>query len=120
MQLPPFFNDGGSDNPFSASATAFSTANTFITKEKIHIRYYKQGPRVITMIEGLDEDLDQPRIARALKRFLKCASSVHTDAAGRDHIKLQGDHCMAVKDWLLAQEILSQKEAAERLVIHKF
>lgn len=72
------------------------------------------------MIEGLDEDLDQPRIARALKRFLKCASSVHTDAAGRDHIKLQGDHCMAVKDWLLAQEILSQKEAAERLVIHKF
>ncbi len=89
-------------------------------KEKIHIRFYQQAKkRAITVVEGLDDDLDQKRIAKALARCLKCASSVHMDKeTGREAIKLQGDQCMAVKEWLLAQEILTQKEAAERLVMH--
>jgi translation initiation factor 1 len=102
------------DDPFASS---FKIEGP---KEKIHIRYYKQGPRTITMIEGLDDDLDQKRIAKALKGLLKCASSVHANDEGVEVIKLQGDHCMAVKDWLIAQEILTTKEAAERLVIHRF
>lgn len=121
MQAPPssdpFLTFG---NPFDGLGPAAADPTAAITKEKIHVRYYKQGPRAITMIEGLDEDLDQVRIARALKRLLNCASSVHKDEAGREHIKLQGEHCQAVKEWLLAQEILTQKEAAERLVLHKF
>jgi translation initiation factor 1 len=87
-------------------------------KEKIHIRYYKKGPRAVTMIEGLDEDLDQKRIAKALKNTLKCASSVHMDKNHGEVIKLQGEHCQAVKEWLVAVEILTQAEAAERVVIH--
>jgi translation initiation factor 1 len=88
-------------------------------KEKIHIRFYQQGKRAITMIEGLDDDLDQKRIAKALKRAFSCASSVHIDeASGKEVIKLQGDQVHSIKEWLVAQEILTQKEAGERLVLH--
>lgn len=89
-------------------------------KEKIHVRMNKQGRRCVTLIEGLDEDLDQVRIARAMKKAFSCASKVQKDKHDNEVIFLQGDQRMMVKEWLLFQEILTSKEAAERLVLHGY
>lgn len=105
-------------DPFLGAANFQDTGVLDVIKSKIHIRFQKNGNRSITLIEGLDEDLDQKRIARALKKALQCASSVHEDKLHGEVIKLQGDHCQAVKEWLIAQEILSPAEAKDRLVIH--
>lgn len=91
------------------------------TKEKIHIRYQQNGPRAITLIEGLEDDLDLKRIARAMKKKFSCASSIHTDqATGLSYIKLQGDHRDSVKEWLLQEKIVSTSEAKDRIVIHGY
>lgn len=91
-----------------------------IQKPKIHVRFQKTGPRSITIVEGLDDDLDQPRISRAMRKVFKCSSSIQKDKDGNDVIQLQGDHRTNVRDWLLAQEIITTKDLKERLVIHGF
>ena len=99
--------------------TEFSTLPDSI-KGKIHVRFQKTGPRAITLIEGLDDDLDQNRIAKAMKKAFNCSSSVQKDKNAADVIQLQGDQRTQVKEWLIAQEILTQNEAKERLVIHGY
>jgi translation initiation factor 1 len=89
-------------------------------KENIHVRMNKQGSRCVTLIEGLDEDLDQKRIAKAMKKAFSCSATVQKDKIGNDVILLQGDQRMSVKEWLLAQEILTVKEGVERLVLHGY
>jgi translation initiation factor 1 len=91
-----------------------------IQKKKIHIRFQKVGPRSITLVEGLDDDLDMKRISKAMKKSFKCAASLHLDTEGNEVIKLQGDHRQNVRSWLLGQEILTEKEANERLFMHGF
>jgi translation initiation factor SUI1 len=117
MDLANLGLGGPNLDPFQGNDTMTATVMP-VFKEKIHIRF-TPGKRAVTLIEGLDDDLDQVRIARAMKREFKCAVSVHKDKAEREVIKLQGDQCMNVKDWLLAQEILTKKEAGERIVIHR-
>jgi translation initiation factor 1 len=92
--------------------------NDALQKRKIHIRFQKTGPRSITLIEGLDEDLDQHRIAKAMKKAFSCSASIQKDEDGNEVIQLQGDQRDAVKSWLVEQEILTEKEAKERLVMH--
>lgn len=89
-----------------------------LQKGKIHVRFQKTGPRSITLIEGLDEDLDQNRIARAMKKAFSCSASIQKDEEGNEVIQLQGDQRDAVKSWLVEQEVLTEKEAKERLVMH--
>lgn len=89
-----------------------------VQKQKVHIRFQKTGPRSITIVEGLEDDLDIKRIARAFKKSFNCASSIHIDKAGNEVIKLQGNHLHDVRDWLIQQEIITQKEASDRIVIH--
>ena len=109
---------GGFD-PF-AGMTMTQQAAVAGPKEKIHVRMNKQGRRCVTLIEGLDDDLDQVRIARAMKKAFSCASKVQKDKHDNEIIFLQGDQRMLVKEWLLAQEILTVKEASERLVLHGY
>jgi translation initiation factor 1 len=89
-----------------------------VEKGKIHIRYQKIGPRALTIIEGLDDDLDQKRIARAMAKAFSCSTSVHQNKEANDIIQLQGDQREHVVDWLLQQEILTEKEKKERVVVH--
>jgi translation initiation factor 1 len=89
-----------------------------VQKQKVHIWFQKTGPRSITIVEGLEDDLDIKRIARAFKKSFNCASSIHIDKAGNEVIKLQGNHIHDVRDWLIQQEIITQKEASDRIVIH--
>lgn len=100
--------------------TDLSQDTRHLTKEKIHIRLQDQKNRKLTIIEGLDNDLDQKRISKAMERAFSCSSKVNVDTDGNEVIVLQGDQRMNVKEWLLAQEILTQQEAKERLVLHGF
>jgi len=86
---------------------------------KIHIRWHKEGSRSITILEGLDDDLDIVRIAKAMKKHFSCSSSIHTDKqSGSEVIKLQGDQRENIRAWLIAQEILTDAEAKLRIVMH--
>lgn len=90
-------------------------------KGKIHIRFQKNGPRSITLLEGLDAELDLKRIAKAMKKGFSCASSVHTDEKTQEsYIKLQGDHRDNIREWLLQEKIVEASEAKERIVIHGY
>lgn len=86
---------------------------------KMHIRWYKEGSRSITLLEGLDDDLDIKRIAKAMKKAFSCASSIHLNKEdGSEVIKLQGDQRENIREWLVKQEILTEAEAKQRIVTH--
>lgn len=85
---------------------------------KVHLRLIQQGKRRITTIEELDDDLDQQRIAKALKRVLNTSTAVVEDDKVGEIIKIQGDHRLAVRKWFIEQEIFTEKEAKARLVTH--
>jgi translation initiation factor 1 len=91
-----------------------------VQSQKIHVRFQKTGPRSITIVEGLDDDLDLRRISKAMKKNFNCSASIHSDKAGNEVIQLQGDQRENVKAWLLEHEILTQQSAKERLVLHGF
>lgn len=91
-----------------------------VQQSKIHVRFQKTGPRSITLLEGLDEDLDQGRMAKAMKKVFKCSASIQKDKDGNDVIQFQGDHRIAIRDWLLAQEIVNAKDAKDRIILHGF
>lgn len=100
--------------------TAFEDSTRHLAKSKIHVRLQDQKNRKLTIIEGLDSDLDHERIAKAMKRAFSCSSKVQKDTDGNELILLQGDQRMNVKEWLLEQEILTLQEVNDRVVLHGF
>ena len=98
-----------SGDPWSRSGSNMEQNNG----QKIHVRVQQMGKKWITTLEGLDDDLDLKRIARAMKKSLHCSVNV-TDAV----IQLQGDHRMSMNEWLVVNEVLTASEAADRLIIH--
>jgi translation initiation factor SUI1 len=108
-------------NLFNGSSDPLLTTIDTAPKGKIHIRFQKTGPRSITLIEGLEADLDLKRIAKSMKKGFSCASSIHVDEKTQEsYIKLQGDHRDNVRDWLLKEEIVMANEAKERIVVHGY
>jgi translation initiation factor SUI1 len=85
---------------------------------KIHIRTQQMGKKWLTLVEGLEYDLDLSRIARAIKKDLHCAATVDTNQDGDEYIKLSGNHRAAVAAWLVENEVLTAKEGKARLVLH--
>lgn len=95
-----------------------NTSELDVQKNKIDIRFQKMGPRSITLIEGLDDDLDLRRISKAMKKQFNCAASIHKDKDEKEIIKLQGDHRQSVRDWIISQGILTESEADQRIMMH--
>jgi translation initiation factor 1 len=85
---------------------------------KIHVRTQQFGRRWITTIEELDDDLDQKRIAKYLKRSLNVSVAVCKTDDGKEYIKLQGNQRETVPKWLVDNEVITEREARERLVVH--
>jgi len=86
---------------------------------KINIRIQQRnGKKSITTIQGLDEDLDQKRICKAMRKQFSCNGNLEVSETYGTIIQLQGDQRELAKEWLIAQEILTQAEADERIVIH--
>jgi translation initiation factor SUI1 len=85
-------------------------------KEKIHIHIQTQGKRHLTIVEGLDDDLDLKRICKSMRKMFSCNGKVDEET----HIlQLQGDQRQNVKEWLLQNEVLTKSDL-ERLVIHGY
>ncbi len=102
------FISGGNDDPFASMDKI----------NKIHIRVQQRnGKKCITTVSNLEDDLDLPRICKALKKLFECGGSVETDRIGKEVIQLQGDHRIKIKEWLIKQEIVAKSEA-ERILIH--
>lgn len=89
-------------------------------RQKIDIRF-QSSKRSVTLIEGLDNDLDLKRILKAMKKKFNCACSLHTnDETGGNVLKLQGDHREEVRAWLIEQEIVPKAEAKDLIVVHGY
>ena len=94
---------------------AFTSAGLQV--EKVHIRVQQRNRRkCVCTIQGLADDLDLPRILKALKRAFKCNGSVINDSEYGWIISLQGDHRQGVVDFLVSEEIVPK----EMIVVHGF
>lgn len=109
-------------DPFASSTNhnaADTTKPAFQRTNKIHLRLQKRGNKKwLTIIEGLDEDLDENRICRHMRRTFNCNGAVLKNDDDEPILQLQGDQRQNIKEWLIVQEILTEKEAKERLVVH--
>jgi len=101
---------------FNTNDDAFSSAAKEQTK--IHIRVQQMGKKWITTIDGMDNDLDLARIAKAMKKTLHCAANVTVNKEQEEVIQLQGDQREYIRSWLVANEVLTEAESKERIVVH--
>lgn len=76
----------------------------------IHV-YIQQrsGRKSITIIQGVDLDLDLERMCRSMRRCFHCNGTVVEDV-----IQLQGDQRDNVRVWLIEQEIATN----ENILLH--
>ena len=82
---------------------------------KIHIYHRQQSKaRSTTTIEGLDDDLDLEKICKYMRKAFSCNGTVLEGKV----IHLQGDQRDTICEWLVKEEVLTEKEAKERLVLH--
>ena len=85
--------------------------------ERVHIRVQlRNRKKAICSIQGLADDLDLPRILKALKRMFKCNGSIVKDEEWGEIIQLQGDHRAGIVDFLVKEEIVPR----ENIIIHGF
>lgn len=89
-------------------------------KSKVHIRVQQRnGKKCITSIEGLDNDLDQKRICKHMRRVFNCNGNVIHDELRGDVIQLQGDQRDNSRAFLLEQTVIEPHEK-DRIVVHGF
>jgi translation initiation factor 1 len=99
---------------FNSSAAAVFDSKP---QTKIHIRIQQRSTRQsLTLLEGLDSDLDLDRICKYMRKAFNCNGTVLEGSV----ISLQGDQRENIAIWLVEQEVLTKAEAKERLVIHGF
>jgi len=86
-------------------------------REVVHLRLQKRnGRKSITTICGLEQDLDFPKLLRAFKRNFSCIGSLDIDKSDNViAIKLSGDQRNNVQDFLLQEEIITDKD---NIIIH--
>jgi translation initiation factor 1 len=91
-----------------------------LQKSKVHIRVQQRnGRKCITSIEGLDDDLDQKRICKHMRRLFNCNGNVVNDEDRGEVIQLQGDQRENVRAFLLEQTVIEPHEK-DRIVVHGF
>ena len=90
-----------------------------VVEKKIHLRtQQRNGKKCITTVQGLDDDLDIKRIAKAMRKQFNCNGSIDEHEEYGQIIQLQGDQRDNVIEWLIEQEILTKQEAEDRIVKH--
>lgn len=79
-------------------------------KNYVHLRVLQRnGRKRVTVIEGLEDDLDLKRIAQALQKAFKCGGHVVDDPEHGLVIQLTGDQRLKVRDFLLEEGIVPSK-----------
>jgi translation initiation factor 1 len=96
-----------------------SFSSSSVSEKKIHLRtQQRNGKKCITTIQGLDDDLDIKRIAKAMRKQFNCNGTIEEHEQYGEIIQLQGDQRDNVIEWLIEQEILTKQEAEDRIVKH--
>ena len=91
--------------------------NALADASGVHIRTkQRSGKKSTTIIEGLAEDLDLPKILKALKKTLNTNGSVLEDEEFGGIINIQGDQRTAVAQFLCKYHICEPDE----IKIHGF
>lgn len=94
---------------------AFASAGLQV--DKVHIRVQQRNrKKCVVSVQGLADDLDLPRILKALKRMLQCNGSIIKDPEWGEVLTLQGDHRQAIVDFLVTEEIVTR----DQIVVHGF
>jgi len=108
------FNQLDALNAFTDTARESSSQ---VPPSIVHIRTkQRSGKKSTTIIEGLAEDLDLPKILKALKKTLNTNGSVLEDEEFGGIINIQGDQRTAVAQFLCKYHICEPDE----IKIHGF
>ena len=79
--------------------------------KKVYIKFVKRnGSKCITLVEGLQSDLDIKAIIKALKKIFNCNGSIKKDKNDYDVIQLSGDQRNNIKEFLIEQKINKEFE----------
>ena len=82
---------------------------------KIHVRVQQRNGRTcITTVQGLAEDLDLKKLAKALKKTFQCNGCVNQDPELGEILQLSGDQRTNVRDFFVDQEVCWD----DQIVIH--
>ena len=82
---------------------------------KIHIRVQQRnGRKCITTVQGLADDLDIKKLAKALKKTFQCNGCVNQDVELGEILQLSGDQRTNIKDFFVDQEVCFE----DQIVIH--
>ena len=89
--------------------------NNKFSNNKVHLRKsQRNGRKCITIIEGLESDLDIKKITKALKKIFQCNGAIMKDESENEIVQLSGDQREKIKDFLVNEEICQ----LEDIVIH--
>tara|TARA_Y200000002_G_C22261336_1_gene488048 strand:+ start:231 stop:569 length:339 start_codon:yes stop_codon:yes gene_type:complete len=91
--------------------------NDFITHNKVHLRMQQRnGKKCITIIQGLESDLDLKKILKYFKKTFQCNGSITDDKEYGEIIQLSGNQKENVRKFLIDEEIISD----DQIVIHGY
>jgi len=75
-------------------------------RKKINISVQKRnGRKMTTIITGIDDDIDLPRVLSHIKKKFSCNGSVKKDKNDEYYIQLSGDKKNEMYDFLIQHEI---------------
>ena len=93
----------------------FATKETGRDNSKIHIRVQQRnGRKCITTVQGLADDLDIKKIAKALKKTFQCNGCVNQDPELGEILQLSGDQRTNIRDFFVDQDVCFD----DQIVIH--
>ena len=79
--------------------------------KNVYIKYVKRnGAKCITLVEGLESDLNIKAIIKTFKKRFNCNGSIQKDKDDYDVIQLSGDQRINVKNFLIEEEINKEFE----------
>ena len=84
---------------------------------KVHIRsQQRNGKKSITIIQGLDEELDEKKILKYFKKTFKCNGCISDDNEYGKIIQLSGDQKENIKQFFIEQNIYTE----DNIVVHGY
>lgn len=67
----------------------------------IHINIWRKGRKKVTLISGIEKDIDYKKILKYLKKHLATAGKINTDKVTKEPlILLFGDHREEMREFL--------------------
>ena len=111
------FHHGDAWNEHYLAGSGRGETATAPPRSAVHIRVQQRnGKKSLTTVQGLADDLDLPKILKALKKTLNTNGTVLEDEDFGFVLQLQGDHRGTVADFLCTYHICTRAE----IKIHGF